>query len=64
MIFDLTNEEATHLINVLGELPTKMNVFPIAVKLQQQMQFQSDVIANVIVDNKGETVHGDPVRKE
>lgn len=64
MIFDLTQEEAQHLLNVLGEMPTRLNVFPLAVKLQQQMQFQSDVIANVIVDNKGETVHGDLVRKE
>lgn len=52
MIFDLTNEEATHLINVLGELPTRMNVFPIAVKLQQQAQFQDQLITGIAAPDK------------
>lgn len=63
MIFDLTQEESQHLLNVLGEMPTRLNVFPIAVKLQQQMQFQADVVANLTPDKK-EGEHAPNTAKE
>ena len=58
MIFDLTNEEATHLINTLGDLPTRTNVFPIAVKLQQQAQFQDQLLAGLNPNKEGTSNEG------
>ena len=41
MQLDLTQEEVQSLVNVLGELPTKSNAFPLMMKIVKQAQDQS-----------------------
>lgn len=40
MILDLTNEEVQSILNVLGELPTKSNAYPLCVKITEQYTAQ------------------------
>lgn len=41
MTLDLTVEEVSAIIGILGELPTKHGVFPLVMKIQQQAQQQA-----------------------
>ena len=40
MTLDLTVEEVSAIIGILGELPTKHGVYPLVLKIQQQAQQQ------------------------
>lgn len=40
MTLDLTVEEVSAIIGILGELPTKHGVFPLVVKIQEQAKAQ------------------------
>lgn len=41
MTLDLTVEEVSVIIGVLGELPTKHGLYPLVMKIQQQAQQQA-----------------------
>jgi len=41
MQLDLTTEEVQSLVNVLGELPTKSNAYPLLMKIVKQAQDQT-----------------------
>lgn len=41
MTFDLTQQEAQAILNVLGQLPTSSGAFPLLQKLVEQFQAQT-----------------------
>ena len=47
MKFEMSKDEATHLINLLGQLPTTSGIYPLLVQLVAQFKAQAEEVENV-----------------
>jgi len=55
MQLELDAQEVQSLVNVLGELPTKSNAYPLLVKIMSQAKGQLEVIETPVDESQDET---------